>query len=69
MWFPDLPECHKDGDDLDDAMDMATEALRLVVESYLKNGRALPEPALDARTPEGVRELLVSVEADSRGRY
>ena len=26
VWFPDLPECHTDGDDLDDAVNMAAEA-------------------------------------------
>ena len=68
VWFPDLPECHTDGDDLDDAVNMAAEALELVIESYIENGRALPEPTLDARAPEGVRELLVSVDVDSENR-
>ncbi|MBM6774526.1 type II toxin-antitoxin system HicB family antitoxin [Olsenella profusa] len=41
VWFPDLPECHTDGDDLEDAANMAAEALELAVESYLDNGRRL----------------------------
>ena len=41
----------------------------LVIESYIESGHALPMPTLDACTPEGVRELLVSVDVDSRGRY
>lgn len=65
VWFPDLPECHTDGDDLDDAVNMAAEALELVVESYIENGRALPKPMLDASASEGVRRLLVSVDVDS----
>ncbi len=64
VWFPDFPECHTDGDDLDDTANMAAEALELVIESYIENGRALPEPALDACAPEGARELLVSVDLD-----
>ncbi len=65
VWFPDLPECHTDGDDLDDAVNMAAEALELVVESYIENGRALPKPMLDESASEGVRRLLVSVDVDS----
>ncbi len=65
VWFPDLPECHTDGDDFDDAMDMAAEALELVIESYLENGRALPEPMLDASASEGVCRLLVSVNVNA----
>ena len=68
VWFLDLPECHTDGDNLNDAVNMAAEALELVIESYIDNGRALPEPSLDAQAPEGVRELLVSVDVDSENR-
>ncbi|MBM6676137.1 type II toxin-antitoxin system HicB family antitoxin [Olsenella uli] len=68
VWFPDLPECHTDGDDLDDAVNMAAEALELVLESYIENGRELPEPTLDAPVPEGARGLLVSVDVDSENR-
>lgn len=66
---PDLSECHTDGDDLGDAVNMAVEALELVVESYIESGRVLPAPSLNVSAPEGVRELLVSVDVDSRGRY
>lgn len=65
VWFPDLPECHTDGDDLDDAVNTAAEALELVIKSYLENGRALPKPMLDASASEGVRRLLVSANVDS----
>ena len=65
VWFPDLPECHTDGDDLDDAVNMAAEALELVIKSYLENGRALPKPMLDASASEGVYKLLISVNVDS----
>ena len=65
VWFPDLPECHTDGDDLDNAVNMAAEALELVIKSYLENGRALPKPMLDASASEGVYKLLISVNVDS----
>lgn len=65
VWFPDLPECHTDGDDLDDAVNMAAEALELVIESYIENGRALPEPTLNALAPEGAHKLPISANVDS----
>lgn len=68
VWFPDLPECHTDGDNLEDAVNMAAEALELVVESYLDNGRVLPEPSLETPCPKGARELLVSVDVDAENR-
>ena len=68
VWFPDLPECHTDGDDLGDAVNMAAEALGLVIESYLDNGRELPAPSPEATCPKGARELLVSVEVNVENR-
>lgn len=65
VWFPDLPECHTDGDDLGDAANMAAEALELVIESYIENGRALPEPTLNALVPEGAHKLFISANVDS----
>lgn len=64
VWFPDLPECHTDGDNLDDAANMAAEALELVVESYIESDRALPAPTLDGPATEGVRKLIISVGVD-----
>lgn len=68
VWFSDLPECHTDGDTLEDAVNMAAEALELVVESYLDNGRKLPQPSLDAPCPDGTKELIVSVDVDVEHR-
>ena len=65
VWFPDFPECHTDGDDLGDAVNMAAEALELVIESYIENGRVLPEPMFDASAREGVCKLLISANVDS----
>ena len=44
---------------------MAAEALELVIESYIENGRALPEPTFNALAPEGAHKLLVSANVDS----
>ncbi len=42
--FPDVPEAITQGDDLDDAREMAEEALGLALLSYVARGRPLPKP-------------------------
>ncbi|MFL6931212.1 MAG: type II toxin-antitoxin system HicB family antitoxin [Xanthobacteraceae bacterium] len=44
FWFPDLPGCFSAGDDIDDALRNAAEALALYAESLAKEGRPLPAP-------------------------
>lgn|GEM_PF-1946934 len=44
IWFPDLPGCFSAGDDIDDALRNAHEALALYAEAEAQEGRALPEP-------------------------
>lgn len=58
--FPDLPECYTDGDSLEDAIEMASEAMELVVESYVDNGRPLPLPSLDCNPPEVKRLVYIT---------
>jgi predicted RNase H-like HicB family nuclease len=44
VWFPDLPGCFSAGDDVDEALRNAEEALTLYSEAEAKLGRALPPP-------------------------
>ena len=44
IWFPDLPGCFSAGDDIDDALHNAHEALALYAEAEVQEGRALPKP-------------------------
>jgi predicted RNase H-like HicB family nuclease len=44
IWFPDLPGCFSAGDDVDEALRNAGEALLLYSETLNKEGRALPPP-------------------------
>ena len=44
IWFPDLPGCFSAGDDIDDALRNAHEALALYAEAEAQEGRALPKP-------------------------
>jgi predicted RNase H-like HicB family nuclease len=44
IWFPDLPGCFSAGEDIDDALRNAHEALALYAEAEAREGRALPKP-------------------------
>jgi predicted RNase H-like HicB family nuclease len=43
--FPDFPGCISAGSTIDEAKDMAHEALELHVEGMVEDGQALPEPS------------------------
>ena len=45
VWFPDVPEIATCGDDLDDAMVMAQDALKSMAQAYAREGRSLPQPS------------------------
>jgi predicted RNase H-like HicB family nuclease len=44
VWFPDLPGCTSAGDDIDEALRNAPEALELYAESFETDGKQLPRP-------------------------
>jgi predicted RNase H-like HicB family nuclease len=44
IWFPDLPGCFSAGDDLDEALRNAPEAITLYAQSLEKERRPLPTP-------------------------
>ena len=44
VWFPDLPGCTSAGDDIDEALRNAPEALTIYAESLAEGSRSLPRP-------------------------
>jgi predicted RNase H-like HicB family nuclease len=44
IWFPDLPGCFSAGDNIDEALRNAQDALTLYAESQAREGRELPAP-------------------------
>lgn len=44
VWFPDLPGCISGGDDVDEALENAPEALELYAQDLIAEGRRLPPP-------------------------
>ena len=62
--FPDLPGCITAGKTLDEARDMAAEALGLHLEGVAEDGEAIPEPSsletvmADATNRDGVAILV-----------
>lgn len=43
--FRDIPEAITQGDDMEDAMEMARDALQSAMEFYFEDGRRVPEPS------------------------
>ena len=46
--FPDLEGCYTCGDCLEDGIEMAADALALVLYGYEKDGREIPAPSVPA---------------------
>lgn len=44
VWFPDLPGCISGGDDVDEALENAPEALAFYAQELSADGRELPPP-------------------------
>jgi predicted RNase H-like HicB family nuclease len=66
--FPDFPGCVTTGETLEEARQMAAEALALHADGMLEEGEPIPEPSsLDAamRDPENREAVVVLVELNS----
>jgi predicted RNase H-like HicB family nuclease len=67
VWFPDLPGCFSAGDDLDDAMKKAPEALELYAEDFdsvnnpLPRPRTLTELRADPEIAENIKNYMVAL--------
>ena len=61
--FPDFPGCVTAGETIDEAKDMAQEALELHVEGMVQDGESLPKPCSleDAQESDAVAYFVVSV--------
>ncbi|UVO38708.1 type II toxin-antitoxin system HicB family antitoxin [Bradyrhizobium arachidis] len=44
LWFPDLPGCISGGDDVDEALESAPEAIAFYAQELIENGRQLSPP-------------------------
>jgi predicted RNase H-like HicB family nuclease len=51
VYAPDLPGLHTQGDDLDDAMSNATEAVALYIEGLREDGGALDTGVIRRKIP------------------
>lgn len=70
--FPDLEGCYTCGDDLADGIEMARDALALVLYGYEKDGREIPVPSDPATIPLTGNNFVNYVECDTlayRKRY
>lgn len=62
--FPDLPECMTQGEDMQQAYEMAVEALGLAVTSREAEKLALPIPSDPCKIMTGGNEFCVVIEFD-----
>lgn len=44
LWFPDLPGCISGGDDVDEALEHAPDAIEFYAQELAEDGRQLPPP-------------------------
>lgn len=67
VWFPDLPGCTSGGDDIDEALHNAPEALELYAESLQESGQSLPpartltELKADPQVADDINANIVAV--------
>jgi predicted RNase H-like HicB family nuclease len=67
VWFPDLPGCFSAGDDMDEALQNAPEAIALYAESLAGEQKSLPRPRnlaairSDPALAEDLRDHLVAL--------
>lgn len=62
--FPDLPECMTQGDDMQDAYEMASDALGLAIVSRQENHESLPSPSEPDAIPAETDSFCVVIEFD-----
>jgi predicted RNase H-like HicB family nuclease len=67
VWFPDLPGCTSAGDDIDEALRNAPEALELYAESFATDGKQLPRPRtltelrVDPEVADDIKTYMVAL--------
>jgi predicted RNase H-like HicB family nuclease len=67
VWFPDLPGCVSSGDDIDEALHNAPEALELYAQDLSGDGRQLPRPRTltelkaDPNVADDLRNYMVAL--------
>ncbi|MDR1183294.1 MAG: type II toxin-antitoxin system HicB family antitoxin [Coriobacteriales bacterium] len=62
---PDLEGCFTEGDTVDEALEMAADALETYVAALLKYDDPIPEPTFGHEVPEGGMIVAVSFETDA----
>lgn len=62
--FPDLPECMTQGDDMQEAYEMASDALGLAIVSRQENNEQLPTPSEPDAIPVEPNSFCVVTEFD-----
>lgn len=65
VFFPDLEGCYTCGDDLQDALFMATDVLAFVLYDYEVEGRQIPEPSKAETVEKAEKDFVNYVACDT----
>ena len=63
--FPDLEGCYTCGESIEDGIEMAEDALALVMYGYEKDGKEIPEPSKPADIPLAKGEFVNFIACDT----
>ena len=63
--FPDLEGCYTCGDSIEDGLEMAEDALALVLYGYEKDGREIPAPSVPSALTLSGNEFVNYVACDT----
>ncbi len=58
--FPDFPEAHTYGDDREEALARAVDALMTIIDAYMKDRQTIPKPSKIRRECVNVPALMVA---------
>ena len=58
--FPDFPEAHTYGDDKEEALARAVDALMTIIDAYMKDRQAIPKPSKIRKEHVPVPALMVA---------
>lgn len=64
VFVPDIEGCFSQGDTLEEAYEMATDAIGLCLEEYFANGEVAPQPSDPAKVVHEAGDFVALIEFD-----
>ena len=64
VYFPDVPQCYTGGATLEEAMDMASDVLSMMLRTHMRDKRVVPPPSSLEQVREMVKQIRKEAELD-----